>query len=172
MVLFSDSYCPSTECRSIGDILVKCYDVRTGNSLTTFLPAVEQSQQPAINPSVTELIETSLLAIWHLGQDAGWHSTTLAYEWCQACVEQSALLDMCNQNKPVQNLPYLPGTHFSPAVKKAHEERAQRYKDTAILGQWVSCTRVPSTRDQSIWNTSTLLADITELSLTMNVELS
>lgn len=67
---------------------------------------------------------------------------------------------------------YLPGTRFSPAVKNAHKERAQRHKDIAILGQQVSCTRGPSTRDQSIWNTSTLRAHITALGLTMNVELS
>lgn len=49
--------------------------------LLTWLHLEELPTSAAIKPSVTELIETLILAVWYLGQNIGLLSANLAYGW-------------------------------------------------------------------------------------------
>lgn len=140
----------STKCRCSDDILVQSFVIasHTGNLLPILLLALEWSLQSiAINTSMAKVIEPSLLAGGHLGQDMGRFSANLVYApsvRCTKCGWHSSRWQT-GVNQPYKICPVCQGLSLLPknrADTKGEEHKFQKLDTSTAKG---TCHGAPHT---------------------------
>ncbi|RXN04552.1 extracellular calcium-sensing receptor-like protein [Labeo rohita] len=131
--------CPSAQCGRTDTLLKKAYEsvayvTRTENTICQLLLAATSTLEPAnVDSSISQFLQTALLAMGHVTRELGNLTATLLAARRQVWLAQARLPEDCK--KTLRDLPFVPGHLFGPNVPELLEKRVKLSEATRQLTQ-------------------------------------